>query len=81
MPPPTRPQAVDREGRPRLKIQYEARSGPMRVGRAAQPLQFAILMLQTVSIPWTELARRTWREVLDDDVLGLAAQLSCTTFS
>ena len=33
-------------------------------------------MLQTVSLSWTELARRTWREVVDDDVLGLAAQLS-----
>ena len=32
-------------------------------------------MLQ-VSLSWTELARRTWREVVDDDVLGLAAQLS-----
>jgi membrane protein len=31
-------------------------------------------MLETVS--WSELARRTWREVLDDDVPGLAAQLS-----
>ena len=27
-------------------------------------------------LPWTELARRTWREVVDDDVVGLAAQLS-----
>jgi membrane protein len=27
-------------------------------------------------ISWTELARRTWREVVDDDVFGLAAQLS-----
>ena len=33
-------------------------------------------MLETVSLSWTELARRTWREVIDDDVLGLAAQLS-----
>ena len=33
-------------------------------------------MLETVSLPWSELARRTWREVVDDDVLGLAAQLS-----
>ena len=28
------------------------------------------------SLSWSELARRTWREVVDDDVLGLAAQLS-----
>ena len=27
-------------------------------------------------LSWAELARRTWREVVDDDVLGLAAQLS-----
>ena len=33
-------------------------------------------MLETVSLSWYELARRTWREVVDDDVLGLAAQLS-----
>jgi Virulence factor BrkB len=29
-----------------------------------------------VPLSWSELARRTWREVIDDDVLGLAAQLS-----
>ena len=33
-------------------------------------------MLETVSLSWSELARRTWREVVDDDVPGLAAQLS-----
>ena len=33
-------------------------------------------MLETVSLSWSELARRTWREVVDDDVLDLAAQLS-----
>ena len=33
-------------------------------------------MFKTVPLPWSELARRTWREALDDDVLGLAAQLS-----
>jgi len=33
-------------------------------------------VLETVSLSWPELARRTWREVVDDDVLGLAAQLS-----
>ena len=27
-------------------------------------------------LSWSELARRTWREVIEDDVLGLAAQLS-----
>lgn len=33
-------------------------------------------VLKTVSISWTELARRTWRETIEDDVTGLAAQLS-----
>jgi len=33
-------------------------------------------VLETVPLSWTELARRTWREVVDDDALGLAAQLS-----
>ena len=33
-------------------------------------------VLETVSLPLTEIARRTWREVIDDDVLGLAAELS-----
>jgi membrane protein len=28
------------------------------------------------SIPWTELVRRTVRDTIDDDCLGLAAQLS-----
>jgi len=33
-------------------------------------------VLETVSLSWYELGRRTWREALDDDVPGLAAQLS-----
>jgi membrane protein len=33
-------------------------------------------MFKTTSISWTELAKRTWSEVIDDDVLGLSAQLS-----
>jgi membrane protein len=33
-------------------------------------------VLETISLSWSELARRTWREVGEDDVLGLAAQLS-----
>jgi membrane protein len=37
---------------------------------------FRHLVSETVSLSWPELARRTWREVVDDDVLGLAAQLS-----
>jgi YihY family inner membrane protein len=35
-----------------------------------------LLVLETVPLSWSELARRTWREVVDDDVMGLAAQLS-----
>jgi membrane protein len=27
-------------------------------------------------LSWSELARRRWREVVEEDVLGLAAQLS-----
>jgi membrane protein len=37
-------------------------------------------VLETVHLPWPELARRTWREINDDDVLGLAAQLSYYLF-
>jgi membrane protein len=33
-------------------------------------------MVKGISISWSEVARRTWRESGDDDVLGLAAQLS-----
>jgi membrane protein len=33
-------------------------------------------VFQAISVSWTELARRTWREVVDDDVVDLAAQLS-----
>ena len=33
-------------------------------------------MIGSIPISWAELARRTWTESVDDDVLGLAAQLS-----
>jgi len=33
-------------------------------------------VFDTVPLSWSELARRTWHEVINDDVLGLAAQLS-----
>lgn len=39
-------------------------------------LAFPQDVLETVPVSWTELARRTWREVIEDDVAGLAAQLS-----
>ena len=32
--------------------------------------------VNALPVSWTEVARRTWREIVDDDVLGLAAQLS-----
>ena len=34
------------------------------------------MLVEALPISWSELARRTWREAIDDDVLGLAAQLS-----
>ncbi len=37
-------------------------------------------MFDTLPVSWSELARRTWREALDDDILGLAAQLSYYLF-
>jgi membrane protein len=37
-------------------------------------------VVETVSLSSSELARRTWREVVDDDVIGLAAQLSYSFF-
>ncbi len=39
-------------------------------------MHFAGHVLETVTVPWRELVRRTWSEVLEDDVLGMAAQLS-----
>ncbi|HXT68184.1 MAG TPA: YihY/virulence factor BrkB family protein [Vicinamibacterales bacterium] len=33
-------------------------------------------MIHNLPLPWRELLRRTWRESVDDDVPGLAAQLS-----
>jgi membrane protein len=39
-------------------------------------LHFQSAVLDTVSLSWWQLARRTVREVMDDDVFGLAAQLS-----
>ena len=44
----------------------------MPVGSA---LASRLSVLNMASLSWPELARRTWRESVDDDVLGLAAQL------
>src|SRR6185369_16472935 len=41
---------------------------------SAFALSREVFDIGALSLP--ELARRTWREVMDDDVLGLAAQLS-----
>ena len=38
------------------------------------------VVFPSLPIPWLELGRRTWREAIDDDVLGLAAQLSYYLF-
>ena len=37
-------------------------------------------MFETLPLSASELSRRTWREALDDDILGLAAQLSYYLF-
>src|SRR5262245_35615947 len=39
-------------------------------------LAFHVCVLDSVSLSWSELGRRTWREIVDDDVTGLAAQLA-----
>ena len=49
----------------------EARAGSVGVAFAT-----GTPVLDTMSLSWTELTRRTWREVVADDVPGLAAQLS-----
>ena len=59
--------------RPPTKTE-EARDGALiAIGSA---LALGDLVLESASLSWNELARRTWHEVVDDDVLGLAAQLS-----
>jgi membrane protein len=45
-----------------------------------RPLHFEGPVNDTLSISWSELARRTWRDAMDDDILGLAAQLSYYLF-
>ena len=60
-------------GRPRQSPSAQMRHLPRNRGPA---FAFRHLVLKTVSLSWSELARRTWREVVDDDVMGLAAQLS-----
>ena len=58
---------------------FECGGGMSSAGTRLMPLRgsaFAFRHRVVESLSWTELARRTWREVVDDDVLGLAAQLS-----
>jgi uncharacterized BrkB/YihY/UPF0761 family membrane protein len=46
----------------------------------AQALHGNDAVFETLPLSWSELARRTWREALDDDILGLAAQLAYYQF-
>jgi membrane protein len=39
-------------------------------------LQAGPCVFSELPLSWTDLIRRTWREALDDDVMGLAAQLA-----
>ena len=52
------------------------RVGMARRSMAGSAFAFSRVVMETVPLSWLELARRTWREVSEDDVLGLAAQLS-----
>jgi membrane protein len=48
--------------------------------RGARFLHISVAVFGTLPLSRSELARRTWREALDDDILGLAAQLSYYLF-
>lgn len=50
--------------------------GSERVYRDGLAFAASIGVLKALPIPATELAKRTWRDAIEDDVLGLAAQLS-----
>jgi hypothetical protein len=65
-----------REQAPQMRLKL-IRRGAARV-TVRRGLAFAThhLVLEKPPLSWTELARRTWREVVEDDVFGLAAQLS-----
>jgi membrane protein len=39
-----------------------------------------VVAVFNVPLPWSELARRAWRDALEDDILGQAAQLSYYLF-
>jgi len=52
------------------------RVGIAKRSMAGSAFAFSRVVMETLPLSWLELARRTWREVSEDDVLGLAAQLS-----
>jgi membrane protein len=72
--PPASPRVIPvRSLRTRRVLTLELMGSTPMLG---SPFAVRHRVLETVSLSWTELARRTWREVVDDDVLDLAAQLS-----
>src|SRR5262245_61725738 len=50
--------------------------GPHSHVQRGSAFAFRLDVFETVQLSWSQLARRTWREGIDDDVLGLAAQLA-----
>jgi hypothetical protein len=61
---------------PRAAASRSLASGSEEPPRHGSAFAFCRLVLETVLLPWSQLARRAWREVVDHDVPGLAAQLS-----
>jgi len=47
---------------------------------SAHALQISHTVFETLPLSWSALAQRTWREAMDDDILGLAAQLAYYLF-
>ena len=47
---------------------------------SAHALQINHTVFETLPLSWSALAQRTWREAMDDDILGLAAQLAYYLF-
>ena len=84
---PAHPEPVDgiRQGPPRPwcygKDGWPTARRRRRGVDVAARLSICIYRCVLETISWTELSRRTWREVVDDDVLGLSAQLSYISFS
>jgi membrane protein len=58
------------------RLQLDSSPAGRQKNRRGSAFAFRHGVLETISLSWSELARRTWREVGEDDVLGLAAQLS-----